>query len=119
MFDFQATIDTADNYSKSGDFALATFHYWLINFAYEDEEFPYSYTEEIGARGRKGFLKNVKKHKNEILNSQSYLKYKTELSVFDSYKKYFVNFERVVNSFINPKKKNCSDDGDMYIGFPF
>lgn len=119
MFDFQATIDTADNFSKSGDFALATFHYWLINFAYEDEEFPYLYTNEIGARGRKGFLKYVKKYKSEILTSQSYINFKTELSVFNSYQNYFANFERVVNSFINPKKKQHSDDGDMYIGFPF
>lgn len=113
MFDFQATLESADNYAKNGNYALAAFHYWLINFAYEDEEFPYSYTEEIGAKGRKGFLKYVKKYKNEILNSKSYMDYKTELKVFHSYQNYFGNFERVVNSFIKPKKKDNSD-GEPY-----
>ena len=56
MFDFQETIDTADKYSKDGNVALATFHYWLIGYAYQDEEFPYSYTASIGDRGGKGFL---------------------------------------------------------------
>ena len=39
MFDFQETIDTADKYSKDGNVALATFHYWLIGYAYQDEDF--------------------------------------------------------------------------------
>ena len=106
MFDFQATLVAADNYARNGNYALATFHYWLINFAYEDEEFPYSYSEEIGAEGRKGFLKYIKKYKNEILDSKSYLDYKTELKDFPSYQNYFDNFERVVNHFIYKSSKH-------------
>lgn len=101
MFDFQSTLDSANNYDDKGNVALATFHFWLINFAYENEEFPYSYTPEIGDKGRKGFLKLVKKYKRDILSSEDYLAYKESMSVFPSYQTYFDNFERVINSFIN------------------
>ena len=76
MFDFQATIDLADKYAKNDDNALATFYYWLIGYAYQDEELPFSYTTEIGARGKNGFLKLVNKYKNEILSDSSYVSYK-------------------------------------------
>lgn len=103
MFDFQETLDTADNYAKKGNKALACFHYWLIGFAYNDEEFPYFYTESIGEKGRKGFFKYVKKNPALILTAESYIKFKEQLSIFPTYMKYFKNFERVVGSFI---KKN-------------
>lgn len=105
MFDFQATIDLADKYAKNDDKALATFYYWLIGYAYQDEEFPYSYTTEIGARGKKGFLKLVNKYKNEILSDSSYVSYKEFLKDSFTYRKYFENFERVVNFFINRGKR--------------
>lgn len=98
MFDFQSTLDDADRYAKDGNVSLATFHYWLIGFAYEDEEFPFGYTTSIGERGRKGFLKYARKHRDKILNSESYLEFKTMMSVFPTYLNYFANFERVVNS---------------------
>lgn len=123
MFDFQATLDEADAYAKAGEYALATFNYWLINFAYEDEEFPYYYTDKIGERGRKGFLKYVNKHKDEILNDKSYLSLKEQTIMFSTYRRYFENFERVVKYFINRKNNKgitkSIDDGDMWIGFPY
>ena len=73
MFDFAGTLREAEEAVKNQDFAMATFYYWLIGFAYEDEEFPYSYTDDIGKQGAKGFLKYVKKYKNEILAAESYL----------------------------------------------
>ena len=106
MFDFQETIDTADKYSKDGNVALATFHYWLIGYAYQDEEFPYSYTASIGDRGRKGFLKLMKKYKHEILNSQEYLTFKSNCGIFPKYKQYFENFERVVQSFFSRSNRS-------------
>lgn len=56
MFDFQSTLDAAESYASNKDNALATFHYWLINFAYENEEFPYYCTGKICDRGRKVFF---------------------------------------------------------------
>lgn len=60
MFDFAGTLREAEEAVKNQDFAMATFYYWLIGFAYKDEEFPYSYTDDIGKKGAKGFLKYVK-----------------------------------------------------------
>lgn len=53
MFDFQGTLYEAKEYKKQGNISLAT----LINFAFEDEEFSYYYTEEIGAEGANGFIR--------------------------------------------------------------
>ena len=50
MFDFAGTLREAEEAVKNQDFAMATFYYWLIGFAYEDEEFPYSYTDDIGKK---------------------------------------------------------------------
>lgn len=123
MLDFQSTLDTADEYAKAGDHALAAFHYWLIGFAYENEEFPYAYTDVIGSKGRKGFLKHVKKHRDTILSSDSYINFKSELNCFSSYRKYFENFERVVNYFIDRKKNKelpkTENEGDPWIGCPY
>ena len=66
-----------------------------------NEEFPFSYTEEIGKKGRNGFLKMMKKHKNEILNSTEYLSFKEQFNIFKTYQMYFANLERVVNYIIN------------------
>lgn len=117
MFDFQATLDMADAYADAKEYSLATFFYWLINFAYEDEEFPYCYTYEIGERGRKGFLKYVNKHKNEILNNKSYLSLKELTKVSSTYCRYFENFERVVNFFINDKKRKGKDESRSNFDF--
>ena len=101
MFDFQETINKAAQYEQERNYPLAAFHYWLIDFAYNDEEFPFSYTEEIGKKGRNGFLKMMKKHKNEILNSTEYLSFKEQFNIFKTYQMYFANLERVVNYIIN------------------
>lgn len=106
MFDFQETINMADKYSNDGNVALATFHYWLIGYAYQYEEFPFSYTASIGERGRKGFLKLIKKYKYEILTSQEYISFKSNCSIFPKYQEYFENFERVVNSFISRSNRS-------------
>lgn len=100
MFDFQAALCTANTYASNNEYALATFHYWLINFVFENEEFPYGYTKIIGEQGRKGFLKCVRKHSERILVDESYLRFKN-LMAGSTYNKYFENFERVVNYFIN------------------
>ena len=104
MFDFQGTLDEAKEYEKQGNISLATFNYWLINFAFEDEEFPYYYTEEIGAEGANGFLRLARKHCKEILNDNNYIRFKQEVDVFPSYKKYIFNFENVIKSFIKKSK---------------
>lgn len=114
MFDFNATLQDAERAVKDKDFAMATFHYWLIGFAYEDEEFPHFYTKEIGKKGAKGFLKYVNKYKNEILTAESYLRFKEQTQVFPKYQKYFKNFERVVSSFINKQKKNNPKEESIY-----
>lgn len=110
MFDFAGTLREAEEAVKNQDFAMATFYYWLIGFAYKDEEFPYSNTDDIGKKCAKGFLKYVKKYKNEILVAESYLKFKEHTQIFPTYKKYFENYERVVNSFIYPKRKPHFED---------
>jgi len=99
MFDFKKTLDEADQAYANGDFAWAVFNYWLIDFAFYDEELPLYYTPEIGRKARKMFFKLVKKHKNEILDSESYREMKNDLSVFESYQKYLTHFERVVKAF--------------------
>lgn len=99
MFDFQATLDEANQAHAEGNYALAVFDYWLIDFAFEDEEMPLAYTPEIGKRARKMFFKLIKKHKNEILDSESYIKMKESLNKFETYNKYFSHFERVVRAF--------------------
>ena len=76
MFDFAETLKEADQALAQEDYALAIFNYWLVNFAYYDEEFPYHYTQEIGDKAKRNFLKLMRKHKDEILQSDSYLKYK-------------------------------------------
>lgn len=93
MFDFKATLEEADKALAKGDYALAIFNYWLVNFAYEDEEFPDYYTKEIGNKAEKELRKLLKKHKDRILETDSYLQYKIALSDFETYKNYFHNFE--------------------------
>lgn len=105
MIDFQTTLNEAHKYAKEGDYALATFHYWLIGFTYENEEFHYGYNDDIGKCGRKGFIKYVTKFHTEILSNNSYINFKSNFSDFPSYQIYFLNFERVVNSFINRKNR--------------
>ena len=99
MFDFQATLDEADQANAEGNYALAVFDYWLIDFAFQDEEFPFYYTPMIGMKARKMFFKLIKKHKNEILDSESYIEMKESLKGFKTYQKYFTHFERVVKAF--------------------
>ena len=99
MFDFQATLDEADQANAEGNYALAVFDYWLIDFAFQDEEFPFYYTPMIGMKARKMFFKLMKKHKNEILDSESYIEMKESLKGFKTYQKYFTHFERVVKAF--------------------
>lgn len=99
MFDFQATLDEADQALAEGNYALAVFDYWLIDFAFEDEEFPLYYTQEMGMKARKMFFKLIKKHKNGILDSESYIKLKESLNKFETYNKYSSHFERVVRAF--------------------
>lgn len=100
MFDFQATLNDANAYAADNQFALAAFHYWLIGFAFENEEFPYSYTAEIGRCGRNGFLKYAKKYRNAILTDESYVRFKDFMD-FPAYVNYFANFERVIKYLIN------------------
>lgn len=114
MFDFQETLNSAIQHESDGLHALAAFNYWLINFAYEDEEFPYGYTQDIGERGRKGFLKMMKKHKREILTAPEYLQFKEALKESSKYSSYFDIFERVVNSFIRGKSRNKRDTEIKY-----
>lgn len=99
MFDFKATLEDADQAYAEGNYALAVFDYWLIDFAFLDEEFPCGYTPEMGEKASKMFLKLIKKHKNEVLDSESYIKMKDSLNGFEKYNKYFTHFERVVKSF--------------------
>lgn len=99
MFDFQATLDEADQANAEGNYALAVFDYWLIDFAFQDEELPLAYTREMGRKARKMFFKLIKKHKNEILDSESYIDMKESLNGFKTYNKYFTHFERVVRAF--------------------
>ena len=96
MFDFPDTLATAERYEKQGDFALATFHYWLIDFAFEDEEIPWQYTRQIGEKGSEGFNRLLGKYRDEIPISVSYIRFKEELSVFESYRKYFYYFEQTL-----------------------
>ena len=100
MFDFSDTLKNAEDAAKRKDYAMAAFHYWLIGFAYNDEEFPYSYTKEIGNKGAKGFLKYARKYRNEILSAESYLSFKEQTCQYPTYQRYFDNFERVINSFL-------------------
>ena len=96
MFDFPNTLAMAMRYEEQGDFALATFHYWLIDFAFEDEDIPWHYTRQIGEKGREGFNRLLGKYRDEIPISASYIKFKDELSVFESYRKYFYYFEQTL-----------------------
>ena len=41
MFDFQATLDEADQANVEGNYALAVFDYWLIEFAFYELERKY------------------------------------------------------------------------------
>ena len=105
MFDFQSTLDSADEYAKKGDYALADFHYWLIDFAYQDEEFPYYYTPSIGAHGFDGFVDIMNEHHSSILQSDSYKNFKGQMNCFSSYRRYFENFERDVANYQPVNKK--------------
>jgi hypothetical protein len=100
MFDFQATLDEADQAFADKDYAWAVFNYWLIDFAFNDEDIPYFYSREIGDKANEMFYKLIEEHKNGILNSESYLRKKKNLSIYESYRKYFCHFERVVRSFM-------------------
>lgn len=96
MFDFASTLEEADIALAKGDYALSMFNYWLVNFAFEDEDFPYHYTKEIGEKAEQKFRQILKKHRKDILESDSYLQYKKSLSVFEAYKKYFHYFEQEI-----------------------
>lgn len=46
MFDFRTTLKESDHALNNGNIALAMFNYWLVNFAFGDEEYPYFYTKK-------------------------------------------------------------------------
>lgn len=96
MFDFEATLKEGDQALAEGNLAKALFYYWLVDFAFEDEEFPYFYTNEIGRKANKKFFTLSKKCKDKILESEEYLKFKEGMSIFESYRRYFVHFERAI-----------------------
>lgn len=100
MFDFQNTLDEANEYRKHGNYAIAAFSYWLIGFAYEDEEFPYYYTPAIGAEAYNGYVEIMNNHYDQILKDDSYLIYKSDLIRFSSYRKYFERFELEVTNYV-------------------
>lgn len=106
MFDFQGTLKEADDAAAKGEYVTAIYNYWMIGYAFEDEEFPYGYTREIGEKASKCFLKYMRKHKKKILQDEVYLKMKEALREF----KTFQNFERVVNSFFYTKRKKHQND---------
>jgi len=99
MFDFAETLNDGDQALAKSDFALAMFYYWLVNFAYEDEEFPYYYSPEIGQKASKQFMKLLSKHKDDLLESESYIKLKESMSIFETYRKYFKHFEREIRNY--------------------
>lgn len=47
MFDFRTTLKEGDHALNNGNIALAMFNYWLVNFAFGDEEYPYFYKKKI------------------------------------------------------------------------
>ena len=103
MFDFRTTLREAEEAVKNNHIGIATFYYWQINFAYNDEEFPDGCTTEMLCYAEEKFRYYAFNHTYEIFSDKSYILYRAY-----SYKnKYLENFERVMNSII--RKKNSSD----------
>ena len=73
MFDFVATLEAADRCVAVGDFAMATFNYWLIGYAVRHEEDMANYSIEIEEEAAEKFLKYAYEHQDEILTAESYL----------------------------------------------
>lgn len=59
---------------ENGDYALSMFLYWLVNFAFEDEEFPNHHTKELGDKAEKIFNQFLK-NREKTSESGSYLQY--------------------------------------------
>lgn len=106
MFDFAGTLREAEDAVTNEQYVIAIWKFWQIGYYFQEEEFPYGYTHEIGARASESFLKYMKLHKKKILKDEVYLRMKEELKDFKS----FQNFERVVNSFFYTKRKPHFED---------
>lgn len=100
MFDFQSILNEADKAVEQKEYAIAIFNYWLVDFAFNDEDFPSAYTNEIGQKADEGFEKYIKEYKNDILNSSSYIQYKNSLKDIPAYQKYFKYFEREIKTYL-------------------
>lgn len=98
MFDFRTTLKEDDHALNNGNIALAMFNYWLVNFAFGDEEYPYFYTKEIGDEASEKFIVLFRKYKDMVLESEVYLAFKDEMRVFESYRHYFNHFERDIRN---------------------
>ena len=98
MFDYAETLKEADQALEKGDYAIAAFKYWLVNFAYNDEDIPYCYTKEIGDKASEKYEELLEEHKEGLVRSASYQEYKKMLVIFEGYLKYFYYYERKVRN---------------------
>lgn len=100
MYDFQGVLNQANEAFENKDYVQAAYYYWEINFAYEDEEFPYYYTDQIGAEASAGFERAMEQTTvDEILNSEFYKTYQKWLRNSKSMQKYLLNFERDISQY--------------------
>ncbi|MCM1141677.1 MAG: hypothetical protein NC453_24160 [Muribaculum sp.] len=122
MYDFQGVLIQANEAFENKDYAQAAYYYWEINFAYEDEEFPYSYTVQIGSEASSGFQRAMERITvDEILNSGFFKTYQKWLGNSKSMQKYLLNFERDISQYAmrHSNKVNMKKDTKMYVKLRF
>lgn len=60
MFDFASTLEEAAIALANDEYAISMFNYWIVNFAFKDEEIPYHYTKELGDKAEQKFSQFLK-----------------------------------------------------------
>jgi len=91
---------------KTKDYAQAAYYYWEINFAYEDEEFPFSYTPEIGRKAYAGFKRTMQRISvDDILASEFYRTLKEFYNNSQYTRKYLCAFEKYIAKYASSHSK--------------
>lgn len=67
VFYFRTILKESYHALNNGNIALAMFNYWLVNFAFGDEEYSYFYTKDIGDEDSEQYIALFRKYKDMLL----------------------------------------------------
>lgn len=105
MYDFSDVLWSARMLRLRRNYALAAYYYWEIGYAYQDEEFPYGYTDRIGSSAYRGLRRCMRHVTSDTLRkSKDYQEIRAFLMECKPH--YVRAFERYVK-YYRPKRRRC------------